>query len=913
MGKFLVGLLAQLGSNLFGLLGGALGGLKNAIGEAKDEMLQYNQRAIAFGRQMGMSLKESQTYSEVLVSRAKEFGKAYGIAAEEVFKIQENLSKATGKALMLNDAQAETIVQINKLVGSDVFDQFTSEMMNSMGAQLSAVQGAVSKAYASAAKSGLNAQKVSEKVAQNLSMANRLSFRDGVNGLTRMAIQAEKLGISMQSVEAAAKSFIDLDKAIENSARLQMLGGSAAVAGGNPLTMAYEANYDPEAFAKRMSDTLASYATFDKNKGYATINGMNMDFVRNIAKAMGISEEDAVKNAKKQSEVKYKEGAFGSALGQYNQEQRDFILNKSYVENGRLMINDVNGNKHDISNGKLPENMLNEMMKFADMDDSELMRQQALSLTSIDETVKGYKTSFTATIAEPIVKRAEEIQTLIKGWGEMAINNIAKPLRGKLEKFLDMITDENGFLASLNNFAKSWTGGFFKTIINNLEWILGAVLAYKAVKWGKGAFDLGKSLLGGGGGGGAAANGVRGIKNAWSNVRNYGRGSKFWDAALGRVTKDKAGNYRATNKGFGTHFVSKNFGRFASGLKVGTAALGAVTGVIQGVGAVSEYNRRKEEINNSNMSQAEKDKALNEARIDKNTEVGGAVGAGVGTVLGTFFFGPLGGMIGGAVGEFAGKFIGQYWDPIVDTVFNLCKKVGSGIVWLGGKIWDGITWLVDNNPIGLIVKGIGKIFGKDLSITKGISSGIDAIKGWFGGGEKHAEGGIVGGTSTNGDKVVTRLNSGEMVLNVNQQTALFNFIKRIPNMLGSVQTTNNTHSNMMTSIVSSILTNNNDVKAIPVGNKEYIYTPNRSETSNVNGNTVTVKDFNINLNGTIKLDGGNNSKDIDVAALLNDYQFMNSLKEMIKDSINRDMSGGRRENNFFTLRNHPSVGSVYGH
>ena len=493
------------------------------------------------------------------------------------------------------------------------------------------------------------------------------------------------------------------------------------------------------------------------------------------------------------------------------------------------------------------------------------------------------------------------------------------------------MTDENGFLASLNNFAKSWTGGFFKTIINNLEWILGAVLAYKAVKWGKGAFDLGKSLLGGGGGG-AAAKGVRGIKNAWSNVRNYGRGSKFWDAALGR---------------------------FASGLKVGTAALGAVTGVIQGVGAVSEYNRRKEGINNSNMSQAEKDKALNEARIDKNTEVGGAVGAGVGTVLGTFFFGPLGGIIGGAVGEFAGKFIGQYWDPIVDTVFNLCKKVGNGIAWLGGKIWDGITWLVDNNPIGLIVKGIGKIFGKDWSITKGISSGIDAIKGWFGGGEKHAEGGIVGGTSTNGDKVVTRLNSGEMVLNVNQQTALFNFIKSIPNMFGSIQTpsknvysnvtsyrasynsdtiaqriynsllSNNNYvtksnninatnisnpnsvSNMMTSIVSSILTNNNDVKAIPVGNKEYIYTPNRSETSNVNGNTVTVKDFNINLNGTIKLDGGNNSKNIDVNALLNDYSFMYNLKEMIKESINRDMQGGRYLNNFETLRNHASTSSMF--
>ena len=58
--------------------------------------------------------------------------------------------------------------------------------MNHMGAQLSTVQGAVSKAYATAAKSGLNAAKFSKEVAKNLSMANKLSFRDGVNGIIRM-------------------------------------------------------------------------------------------------------------------------------------------------------------------------------------------------------------------------------------------------------------------------------------------------------------------------------------------------------------------------------------------------------------------------------------------------------------------------------------------------------------------------------------------------------------------------------------------------------------------------------------------------------------------------------------------------------------------------------------------------------
>ena len=94
--------------------------------------------------------------------------------------------------------------------------------------------------------------------------------------------------------------------------------------------------------------------------------------------------------------------------------------------------------------------------------------------------------------------------------------------------------------------------------------------------------------------------------------------------------------------------------------------------------------------------------------------------------------------------------------------------------------------------------------------------------------------------------------------------------------------------------------------------KEYIYIPNRNETSNINGNTITVKDFNINLTGTLKLDGGNNSKNIDVNALLNDYHFINNLKELIKTSINNDMNGGRFMNDLATMRGHASSSSIIG-
>jgi hypothetical protein len=225
-------------------------------------------------------------------------------------------------------------------------------------------------------------------------------------------------------------------------------------------------------------------------------------------------------------------------------------------------------------------------------------------------------------------------------------------------------------------------------------------------------------------------------------------------------------------------------------------------------------------------------------------------------------------------------------------------------------------------------KGVGKI----------INWGVDKLT-------SNAEGGIIGGDSYSGDKVVTRVNSGEMVLNMNQQNGLFNFIKSLVSPLSSLaanpinnitnnsfvsNTSNGGNSNSKsisdvrnissffsnlfnggsnvesksstsninsTSIwnpiqqITSLLTNSNDVKAKPVGDKEYIYTPKPNTQNGVT--ELTVRDINLNINGTLKLDGGNNSRNIDINQLLNDTSFVSQLKDLITQSINTEMNGGR--------------------
>ena len=383
----MLNLLTQIASVIGGGIGGAMSLVTNIMKGGFKAAMQFHQEGISLARDLGLSANQAQAYTKVLTERTAELANKYGVTAEAVKAVQRGISEATGRQLLLNDAQTESFVQMNKLVGSQTTNQFAAEMMQHMGAQVSTIEGAVSKAYATAAKSGLSAAKFSATVAKNLSMANKLSFRDGVNGIIRMTALSEKLGFNLQSVENAASQFLELDKAIENSARLQMLGGAAGAFGSNPLTMAYEANYDPEAFTERMTKMLGGYATFDTKTGMANVNGMNRDFVKAIGDALGIGMQEAMSIAKKQSEMRFKEARFSNDVMRQvggNKEMRDYILNNSTynAQTNRLELNGKDINEYS-------QEQLEELRRLNEKSDHDLMVEQAKALTSLPEAIDG--------------------------------------------------------------------------------------------------------------------------------------------------------------------------------------------------------------------------------------------------------------------------------------------------------------------------------------------------------------------------------------------------------------------------------------------------------------------------------------------------------------------------------------------
>lgn len=891
------------------------GGIMSIAKQGMDAMMQYHDKSIQFARSVGMTYKESQAYANVLIDRASELGIKYGIAADKVMELQENLTKATGRSMMLNNKDAEKFVQINKLVGADTANAFTSTITKNLGGQIHTVTGAVSKAYTTAMKSGLDAATFSKKVADNLSLANRYSFRNGIDGITKMTAMSEKLGVNMDSIAKSMDNFMDLDKAIENSAKLNMLAGAAGAFGSNPLTMAYEANYDPEAFMERAKDTLGGLATFDAKSGTANVNGMNRDFVKSIAEAMGMSMEDAMTMAKKQAEIKYKESQFGGQLSAIPESQRDFVLNKSYVgQDGQLKMTDSQGNERNVSDLQ-KSGELQKMQNLDNKSDGEIMRDMATQLSTVTEIMTGIKTSLTADAARAFNKVYYTLHDNLGSIGR-ALQGSLKPIWGKLadgvEKIMGYIEEHKGLIFKAIGVLKD----VISAVVNNFGTVIGILMAGsvlgggRLLKGGFRAFKTGYRVFRGGLNGGGSMFARTSSRFTNTKLGNLGasKGMNFLTGGQsGRIVDNYRYARRASNMKLSKFAAAKysigNSIKTASKFSKGVGILGVLAGVAQAGSSIMDYSENKDnldkQLRSGAINKTQYDSQVEEAKNTRNEGIGSAVGTGLGTAIGTIFGGPIGGMIGGVIGDKVGGFVGKHFNTIL-------SGLGKGIKWVGDKLGKFFTWCGDKIKwwFNFIMTPIKVLFG----VIKAIASPLKTIqsireKGFIKTAKSlvgFATGGIIGGDSYHGDKLKAHVNSGEMILTMSQQKKLFDFANSATSLFGG----NRSY------VKKGVGEKRSLIVAKPVGEKEYIHKPSRSNASE--NRSIKINDFNINISGTIKLDGGNTSKNIDINKLLSNQEFISSLKDIIKTSINNDINCGKFMNDDALRRGLPAQTALWG-
>ena len=297
IGKFAQGLkMAGKGAKMASQLGKAIGGVTSNIANQTNKWMDLQDVAFKTARTMGLSRQEAMKMDRQLMQQIKEFGREYGVTAEQIAKYQEDYSQATGRNIQLTKDQIEQTIALGNITdeatASSIIDQF-----DSLGTGVEDALAYTGQLQERAKYLGLNAIKASKTFADNIELASSYSFKNGIDDIEKMVLKSQSLKMNMQAVMTASDKFSSIQGAIETSANIQMLGGSFAQQFSNPMGALYESMADPAAFQERLIKTVEGKGKYDSKTGQVTFDPVTMMQMKEMANQLGIDVKELTRGA----------------------------------------------------------------------------------------------------------------------------------------------------------------------------------------------------------------------------------------------------------------------------------------------------------------------------------------------------------------------------------------------------------------------------------------------------------------------------------------------------------------------------------------------------------------------------------------------------------------------------------------
>lgn len=903
---------------LGGLIGSTYGIMKRAFTSAWGLAKSYDAMSVATSRHMGLTYRDNISYTQTLISRTRDLAAAYGITAEKAAALQDSVAKATSRAIMLSNTQAESLAAVSKVLGEQIASEFQNKVVTSLGGSIAASMNVAQDAYTRASRMGLSAVEYSTKIAQNLNLVNSLHFRSGVDGLARMTALSERLGFNMQSLSNVAEKFSNLETALPSAASLQALGGSFSVYGADPLSWMYASMGDAEQLTRMVSDLVKGQSTFNTKSGIAELGVASKQYLRAAAQQLGMSYDELANIANRQATEQFARSRVGNLFDNItngDEEFKNYILNKVQWNDKvqKFELTTANGKTIDIE--KLSQTSegieaLRQEWKQSTMSDREAFIDAAQRITSYQERLEGINTMIGAMLAQKLMPFLELAKTFL-------FNNI-QAITSVAAKGISLLTNPSFWVATGKEIVALSLGGFASIVQNAVMWLLGPI--------GKGVQLLGWLLdaigfatntnwaqtlgkwLDGRGLGVAMYKGVHSVLDAMAptnevnaQIRNtaseiaslanaaYEDVNKAWEIA----SKQSVEGYNATLR---TILESKK------GERVYTkdAQLESIDNRLASIAASSESQLAEQIKANGEIGKASTSLGTLKVEMprDDNQSDGSSLAAAI-SIAGVgvpFYFGKrliknnIRSLFAGKssvkasplpIARPGGESVGKLRVMARNGVAKLggLKGIGTGLgLGLGGAAINmGTNALVDRGTIrkyGVAHYG-GSILGKGLEY---------AAMGSFFGPIGAAIGGLAGATM--GAVDVYRQKSREEQADKQRVSSI------ALSRLGISQIYTQSTDGYVPSSPYAAAFGSPQVSAQPTTGSQRYITPT-SSIGQPSSNHLDIGDININVSGTIRLEGGTNSRGIDLNNLMKDQAFVTQIKDLIKDSINKGMNNGR--------------------
>lgn len=903
---------------LGGLIDSSYGIMKRAFTSAWGIAKSYDAMSVATSRHMGLTYRDNISYTQTLISRTRDLAAAYGITAEKAAALQDSVAKATSRAIMLSNMQAESLAAVSKVLGEQIASEFQNKVVTSLGGSIAASMNVAQDAYTRASRMGLSAVEYSTKIAQNLNLVNSLHFRSGVDGLARMTALSERLGFNMQSLSNVAEKFSNLEAALPSAASLQALGGSFSVYGADPLSWMYASMGDAEQLTRMVSDLVKGQSTFNTKSGIAELGVASKQYLRAAAQQLGMSYDELANIANRQATEQFARSRVGNLFDNItngDEEFKNYILNKVQWNDKvqKFELTTANGKTIDIE--KLSQTSegieaLRQEWKQSTMSDREAFIDAAQRITSYQERLEGINTMIGAMLAQKLMPFLELAKTFL-------FNNI-QAITSVTAKGISLLTNPSFWVATGKEIVALSLGGFASIVQNAVMWLLGPI--------GKGVQLLGWLLdaigfatntnwaqtlgkwLDGRALGVAMYKGVHSVLDAMAptnevneQIRNtaseiaslanaaYKDVNKAWEIA----SKQSVEGYNATLR---TILESKKGER----VYTNDAQLESIDNRLASIASSSESQLAEQIKANGEIGKASTSLGTLKVEMprDDNQSDGSALAAAI-SLAGVgvpFYFGKrliknnIRSLFAGKssvkasplpLARPSGESVGKLRAMARNGVAKLggLKGIGTGLgLSLGGAaISMGTDALVERdiiNKYGAAHYG-GSILGKGLA---------GAAMGSFFGPMGAAIGGLAGAAM--GAIDLYRQKSQEEQADKQRVSSV------ALGRLGISQVYTQATEGYVPSSPYAAAFGSPQVEAqATTGSQRYI-SPT-SSLSTMSSNRLELSDININISGTIRLEGGNNSRGLDINSLMKDQAFVTQIKDLIKDSINKGMNNGR--------------------
>jgi hypothetical protein len=289
--------------------------IQNAFGLTKDRMSEFKQIVADVGPElvkMGLTMDDAAKTTEGLMKGMKSSGT---IAKETMVELA-----AVGK---LTTVGVETLATNFRDVGISIYD-VGEEMKNVVNL---------------AKQAGASVSAVATLVTSNLKQLNLFNFSNGVEGITKMAIQSERLGANMQTTMTIAENLLSPEKAIEMSSALQRLGVTSSQL-LDPLRAMDLAQNDPEELQNQMVELSKQFTQFNEETGKMEIMPGAKRRLREIATELGYDKDEFASMAlkasdfdRKLSQIKLPDFASDS------KETKELIASMAQMKDGVATIN----------------------------------------------------------------------------------------------------------------------------------------------------------------------------------------------------------------------------------------------------------------------------------------------------------------------------------------------------------------------------------------------------------------------------------------------------------------------------------------------------------------------------------------------------------------------------------------------